>query len=333
MPANIDRHIERAPTSPRRNALQVRSDSAPLVIHRVTGAQPGFDRMFDTLWDLQVPDATVARRLQATTLPSAGLHVVFCYGDELGISDDGRHWVPLRSHISGPILDAHRVRVDGAAGVLAVHLSAAASRGFVGGPMRAFAHRRTALADVLPAGQVHDIEARLRRCDDATGRSALAQAWVARWIEPASPLDGLEQAVRRLRGDGEVRIAALAGELGLTERTLQRQFAHHCGVSPKQLALSVRLRRAVQLSRGPASWTQIAHLCGFSDQAHLVRSFVAVFGQSPGQFRALHGDARLQPPVGPVDGQPGDTALSLSAAVDVGGLPAALATAHASSDS
>jgi AraC-like DNA-binding protein len=91
---------------------------------------------------------------------------------------------------------------------------------------------------------------------------------------------------------GQVRIGALAEELNLSARQLERQFVQEVGVNAKTLARLIRFEEAHnRLWLDPQrSLAQLAYELGFADQAHLTREFRALSYMTPrtfGQFVQL----------------------------------------------
>jgi AraC-like DNA-binding protein len=89
----------------------------------------------------------------------------------------------------------------------------------------------------------------------------------------------------RARG-GKVSVRALAREIGVTERQLQRAYREQIGLAPKAMARIVRLHALLErLALAPvSSWAALAHESGFADQAHLNHEFKELTGSSPGAF-------------------------------------------------
>lgn len=79
------------------------------------------------------------------------------------------------------------------------------------------------------------------------------------------------------------RVDAVAAETGLSVRGLQRLFAEHVGVGPKWVIRRYRLHEVTErLAKGAdIEWAALAADLGYSDQAHFVRDFKAMFGESP----------------------------------------------------
>jgi AraC-like DNA-binding protein len=97
-----------------------------------------------------------------------------------------------------------------------------------------------------------------------------------------------EMIIRRLP-DGEPRRDEIAGELHMSERTLQRRLEEE-GTSFIQLMDDTRRELAEQyLGRLHLSLAQAAYLLGFADQSSFFRACRRWFDVSPGQYRSqLH---------------------------------------------
>jgi len=77
-------------------------------------------------------------------------------------------------------------------------------------------------------------------------------------------------------------VRELANITGWSARTLQYRATKQIGLAPKLWLRIERLHRAIAFSMkqiGP--WRDIALQCGFADQAHMIREFVNLLGESP----------------------------------------------------
>ena len=94
-----------------------------------------------------------------------------------------------------------------------------------------------------------------------------------------------EVIIRRLP-DGEPRRNEVAGELRMSERTLQRRLEEEA-TSFLQLLDDTRRELAEQyLGRLHLSLAQAAYLLGFADQTSFFRACKRWFDLSPGQYRS-----------------------------------------------
>lgn len=111
-------------------------------------------------------------------------------------------------------------------------------------------------------------------------------------LDSADPIDDLVRYGIRLitTSGGRLSIGDLATRIGLSERQFQRRFRRASGITPKQYARIRRLRTSVGAALDAVSkhtdpsWGRLAAEQGYADQAHLVREFSQLIGQSPVTF-------------------------------------------------
>jgi len=87
---------------------------------------------------------------------------------------------------------------------------------------------------------------------------------------------------------GDLRVDALACELGVHRVYLARAFRSRWRCSPREYLQRVRLRAVMRELAGSARpLADIALGAGFSDQAHMSRLFSRSIGMTPGAFRRM----------------------------------------------
>lgn len=109
-----------------------------------------------------------------------------------------------------------------------------------------------------------------------------------------APVEALVRAVWRRGGD--IRVAELCAELGLTERTLERIFATAVGMPPRSYIRLTRFLHACSELRGGdwTSLTRLAYDCGYYDQPHFVADVKAFSGMTPRELVAAPGFSFLE---------------------------------------
>ncbi|MDA9496021.1 AraC family transcriptional regulator [Bradyrhizobium sp. CCBAU 11357] len=86
--------------------------------------------------------------------------------------------------------------------------------------------------------------------------------------------------------DGELSLARIASECGISAPHFARAFKVSTGTPPHRWLLDQRVEESKRLLVGSAlSLTEIAIRCGFSDQSHFTRVFSARMGTTPGRWR------------------------------------------------
>ncbi|WP_111655469.1 helix-turn-helix domain-containing protein [Isoalcanivorax indicus] len=125
----------------------------------------------------------------------------------------------------------------------------------------------------LAEGQ-HDVALANDLCNALPGLSAVR----------ADRIDPRLQRVLDWLGDHletPVRLAALARIAQASESWLAHAFTDTIGIPVRRYVLWRRLRRAIETALDGASLTEAAHHAGFSDAAHLSRTFRDNFGVTP----------------------------------------------------
>jgi AraC-like DNA-binding protein len=82
------------------------------------------------------------------------------------------------------------------------------------------------------------------------------------------------------------RVDELVAMRSTSIRQLQRLFAEYVGINPKWVIRRYRLHEVTErLAKGAAiDWAGLAADLGYADQAHFVRDFTKMFGESPTQY-------------------------------------------------
>lgn len=145
---------------------------------------------------------------------------------------------------------------------------------------------------VIPApSALQDVATAIRSTLGSAATADDVAAALDRALPPLVPLRDerdpiIAGAVDRLvASGGELAIAALATELGCSERTLRRRFGAATGQSPKEFARIRRMLAAAwSVARGTPTWSAAAHAAGYADQPHLHRDVADFTGLTPGAF-------------------------------------------------
>jgi transcriptional regulator GlxA family with amidase domain len=85
---------------------------------------------------------------------------------------------------------------------------------------------------------------------------------------------------------GSVTAAEVSRAVGVSERTLRRQFQTEVGISWRSYLLQARLLRAMALLAEPGpSVLQVATAVGFDSVSAFARAFLQRCGESPSGYR------------------------------------------------
>jgi AraC-like DNA-binding protein len=138
---------------------------------------------------------------------------------------------------------------------------------------------------LLPRDELERVRDRIATAPSHAHRAALLdELLVARICSPPDRIVMLAARAIDAAG-GRIRIADLARDLGVSQDPLEKRFRRAVGASPKQLAMLVRIRRAIALAAvAPRSLANVALAAGYFDQSHFNREFRAVTGEPPTTF-------------------------------------------------
>lgn len=97
----------------------------------------------------------------------------------------------------------------------------------------------------------------------------------------------IRQAVNLInQTKGFLKIEDLASELFLSRKQFERTFSDFIGTSPKQFLKIVRFQNAIyaKSKNTVLNLTEIAHKCGYYDQAHMINDFKTLTGITPKNY-------------------------------------------------
>jgi AraC-like DNA-binding protein len=180
-------------------------------------------------------------------------------------------------------------RLEGRGRAVAAKFRPGGFRELLGGPLSAITDRDLPATQVL-GDAVADLHRAIHRADGAMSTPDAVAAFDALLVARAGGAPGTHPVtpVTELAADDSAitRVEHLADRTGWSPRQLQRMFSDAVGVGPKWVIRRHRLLEAAERARVDAApdWARVAHDLGFSDQAHLVRSFTELVGVPPARY-------------------------------------------------
>ncbi|RYY01325.1 MAG: AraC family transcriptional regulator [Gammaproteobacteria bacterium] len=142
-----------------------------------------------------------------------------------------------------------------------------------------------------------DLKDQLAQYTLTHSRLSLIESWLLTQLEQHNSSPGLLQHFipRYLISDSN--IDEFVKHESISRRQLERKFQQEIGLSPAQLKQLHRVKKARYfISLNPLnSLTDVALDCGFYDQAHFIRNFQKVTGQTPGQYKTRKMSQKYNP--------------------------------------
>jgi AraC-like DNA-binding protein len=251
-------------------------------------------------WDIACPEQ--ARMLTLKFIPSTTLLLEIHYRIPIAATwqfrsrrfsepDYRRHFVSRR--MAGVLV----ARPRGSLGTICVHLKPEAAASLLGERLECFLDATIGLDDLFGAGQVSLFEEMLSEARTSAERFACVERFLAANLSPRRVEPIACRAAALLRRNPHLRVRNLAAQLDISERHLSRNFQAMFGTSPKQFARTARIESVWSARAQGATWADIAHAAGFTDQAHMVNEFTDIVGVSPAQLVRLPEKPRAAEPL------------------------------------
>ncbi|MEY2542522.1 MAG: hypothetical protein QOI22_2124 [Verrucomicrobiota bacterium] len=197
--------------------------------------------------------------------------------------EDYAHWKyrNFATHIRSGIVT---ISPAGPLGVIIACLKPEAAVRLIGAPIHEFADTQIELSSLFGAGEMSLLEEMFAEASDSAERVAGLETFLMRYVRPLQPNFIAGQGALLLRQNPSLSRRQLASKLDVSPRHLFRCFQTMFGTSPKQFARLARIETVLIARQGEIAWSNIAYGCGFADQAHMIRDFIDIVGQSPETF-------------------------------------------------
>lgn len=129
----------------------------------------------------------------------------------------------------------------------------------------------------------------IRTSGEALGVVGITRSYSGR--NPSQPgLSAAERVIELISKNPAAnhRVAALAKEVGISERQLHRQFLQLVKMSPREFIVRSRIQAAAADLRNTAEpIASLSDKYGFCDQSAFTRQFRSILGVTPGQYRRI----------------------------------------------
>lgn len=149
------------------------------------------------------------------------------------------------------------------------------------------------LGAATPDPAFRQLSQRVSDCRNLTDIVAILDAFFLKKLAGApSGNSFLQFAVRQIySSDGVINIERLTQHIHASRRYVEKIFKEKIGMSPKQYAQIIRVKKTSMYLLDPRinfNIREIAHRLDYYDQSHLLKDFKAVMGQSPSIYLKKH---------------------------------------------
>jgi AraC-like DNA-binding protein len=188
-------------------------------------------------------------------------------------------WDGRRLFVAGPDKMARWHQSPAGTSYVALRFSGGTGPAMLGVPADHLVDLTPGLEELWPDGEAQTLADQVAADPVATLERWAVERSASRKVDPLGP------SVLDMAAAG-VPVVAMADELGLSTRQLDRRCLEAFGYGPRRLTRVLRFGRAMDEARIGAALAQVAAGCGYADQAHLSREVRALAGTTPGGLLA-----------------------------------------------
>ena len=157
---------------------------------------------------------------------------------------------------------------------------------FLHRPLHEFAGQVVA-ADEFPGTNLLQLREGLLAAADSAGKFAVADAWLDQhYRAELAPPQSIVELANMLQAQPASKLKEILQSFDGSQKHLIDQFKKYIGLTPKQYQRVLRFNDVFVCMQGDQflSWSDIAHLCGYSDQSHFIKEFKHFSGFNPETF-------------------------------------------------
>ena len=220
-------------------------------------------------------------------LPDSCVELVFHFRDPFRSHfADGTTALQPQAFVVGQMKRFHEIEPEGRMGLIAVRFYARSAHLFFQMPLTNVTAGIVDLSDIWQS-RASELTEQIALAHDMAARVLLIEEALLELLNQNGHDYMVEECLRRIKAhSGQLRVAQLAKDLGLSSRQLTRRFHNTVGLTPKEFARVSRFLHVLRcLSEGQQrSLTETAVACGYFDQAHLNHEFREMAGMAPGEL-------------------------------------------------
>lgn len=239
-----------------------------------------------TIWYI-AQDAREALVTRPRMIPDGRYHMVINLGSpHVYIDKNGKTFRPQRSHVNAKQTEFVTMERTGQVEIMGVVFRPHGFYPFIRMPVSEIAGEICSMEELV-ADRFDLLEERLAMIPSVQEKCLALEHWLEGRLRQHAEKFEIRREIlhageRVVLHQGRIRIRQLAEELACSERSLERHFKIHYGISPKQFADLHRIRHVLHhMQSGSRRLIDYAALGDYYDQAHFTRVFKNMVGVPP----------------------------------------------------
>ncbi|MFZ4928643.1 AraC family transcriptional regulator [Chryseobacterium sp. Mn2064] len=235
-------------------------------------------------WTLDHPKEDVPQ--VQTIVPDGCMEMIFHYGDLYQQYIDEKAVVQPRSCVFGQLTQPLKIKPTGVTGIFSVRFHHDGFIPFATLPIKEMDDRAVCLKE-LYGNEGTELEKNVVSTQTIKEKIDIVEAFLLKRFNNET-IDRIVKTTLDLLLDmnGQISVNELSIQTNINRRQLERKFSSTIGLSPKQLAKTIRLQTTLKhlLNKEYVNLTTLAHDSEYYDQAHFIKDFKEFTGLTPKEF-------------------------------------------------
>ena len=221
-------------------------------------------------------------------VPNGLFEMIFYFGNKPETTDPNK---PINDNIilTGQLKNYHDLKVTGNLSVFAIYFLPHGLSMFLDLAIKEIFNYSIPLRLIIK-DKVNQLEDDLSTAETFAQRIAIAENFLITQIrknEKKYKYDRIRNVINHInQAKGIIAIEELASKTFLSRKQFERTFSDFIGTSPKQFLKIVRFQNAIyeKSQNTQLNLTELAHNCGYFDQAHMTNDFKTLSGITPKHY-------------------------------------------------
>jgi AraC-like DNA-binding protein len=223
-----------------------------------------------------------------TIIPDGTMKLIFHYGDTYKHhSKSGEITILPKCFLIGQLTEPYVIEPIGITGSFVVQFKPNGFLPFATIPIKEMENTAVPLEKLFGQNGIN-IEQKILNANSTAERIQIIENFLVNIISERKAIDNIVNATVEtiLKANGQFSVTEFSENNNINRRQLARKFSSAIGLSPKQLAKTIRIQTALKalLNNEQTSLTDLAYENEYFDQAHFIKDFKEFTGLTPKEF-------------------------------------------------
>jgi AraC-like DNA-binding protein len=226
--------------------------------------------------------------LKNTIVPDGTMKLIFHYGDTYKHhSKNGEIIILPKCFLIGQLTEPYVIEPIGTTGSFVVQFKPNGFLPLATIPIKEMENTAVPLGKLFGLDGL-DIEQKILNANSTFERIQIIEDFLVKLLAERKTIDNVVKATVEtiLKANGQFSVTEFSQTNNINRRHLARKFSSAIGLSPKQLAKTIRIQTALKalLNNQQTSLTDLAYENEYFDQAHFIKDFKEFTGLTPKEF-------------------------------------------------